>query len=509
MIGQQIGPYNILNLLGQGDIGMVYQAVHSKAEQMVAIKVLSPELCVNAVMRDRVLHQANRQAGLFHPNVVNVLKYLKDSHGIYLVMEYVKGESLEKRLNQVGPIGLPEALRIALKVLEAMAFMHKRGIHHRHLKPSDILIIGDGNIKVKDFGITKVFGEKGISLMGIRLKSLGYMSPEQLQGETVDAASDIYSLGVTLYQMLTGQLPIQGKSRFEVMKAHMEEVPRDPAAINPALPKGLCDIIMKTLAKNPQDRFQSAKELAVALLPFTKEDFCNAVIPTEGPPPVQRDEFVGSEASSGKNDAAPSRMREDEPLFPIRFDRRVLYLLMGTGMVLIGVLMHLIFFRDFPKEDLHEENIPTNFSPADRIPSSATSAETVGDESEAPQPQGAIPESTATEAERELMATPPFPQDPFVSGGEEISLQPQPAPSVPAVSESDPPPETVPPETFSSGKPAQTDITPKKTNAIRKNNRPTSKPQSRRSATSPENRRSSEETVEPPERENHGWRIIK
>ncbi|WP_373501759.1 serine/threonine protein kinase [Desulfococcus sp.] len=517
MIGHQIGPYKVLNLLGRGDIGMVYRALHSQSEQLVAIKMLSPELSANPATRDRILNQANRQAGLFHPHVVNVLKYLKDSKGIYLVMEYVQGESLEKRLTRVGFLERSEALRIVLKILDAIAFMHKRGIHHRHLKPSDILITGDGNIKVKDFGIAKVFGEKGISVTGMRLESLWYMSPEQLRGENVEAASDIYSLGITLYRMLTGQVPFHGKSRFEVMKAHMEEIPRDPAAITPELPRAFCDLILKSLAKNPQDRFQSAEELTSALLQFTEGGKPGAAIPSEGPLLVQEEDGREPGSSSRENDASPIGISEEELLFPDRFDRKVFYLLMGTGMVLIGLLMHILFFGDSQKGNRPEDTIPTTFSPAYRIPSSSALPVTVGDGTQTPEtspPPEAAPESAPRGTDGGFLVTPPFPQAPFSPGETGSPPLTQPAPS--SVGSSDmqrsEPNEWPQPglaETPRNEELVEPNAAPPKADPSKgkKIARPEQYSENKRK--SPANRESSEKSGKKPEGENQGWRIIK
>ncbi|MGD9875145.1 protein kinase domain-containing protein [Desulfococcus sp.] len=558
MIGQQIGPYNILSLLGQGDIGMVYQAVHSKTEQLVAIKVLSRELCANLAMRDRILHQANRQAGLFHPNVVNVLKYLKDNQGIYLVTEYIQGESLEKRLNQTGSLNLSESLRITLKILNAMAFMNKRGIYHRHLKPADILIIGDGNIKVKNFGITKVFGEKGISLMGMRLESLWYMSPEQLRGETVDAASDIYSLGITLYQMLTGQVPFHGKSRFEVIKAHMEEVPHDPGAITPTLPRGLCRLIMKTLSKNPRDRFQSAEELSIALLEFS-DDGESGVDMLSGKPFSNQDDPLSERKSiDGENDVVSIEQRREARLFLGRFERKSFYLLMGTGIVLIGILLRLLFFGDSRKQDSRGYSTPEISSPADRIHTADPLPVTMDDETELPDAsplQKAVPESPPAEKNRDHTATSSLPRESFVP--EETEGR-SPSPASPILnSEPDAPSETTPMksiESETSKRPGNTHHTAdgpleKKSPASEALKRPdnthhtTDEPLEKKSPASEalkrpgnthqttdgpleetssasevdskartgqaENRRPGKETAEPPEGVNDGWHIIK
>lgn len=511
MIGEQIGPYSILNLIGRGDIGAVYLAVHSSSEQQVAVKVLSPELSANPAMRNRILSQANRQAGLFHPNIVNVLKYLKDSRGIYLIMEVVPGESLENRLLRTGVLDLREALRISLKVLEAMAFMHRRGIRHCHLKPSDILITGDGNIKVMDFGIAKVFGEKGISVTGMRLESLWYMPPEQLRGEAVEAPSDIYSLGIILYQILTGEVPFHGQSRFEVMKAHMEEMPQDPATMAPKLPRGVCDLILKALAKAPQERFQSAEEMARALVQFTEAGEADAVFAFEGPPPVREAEAAGPESFPREGDDPPIPPEEELP-FPDPFDRKLLFLLIGTGVVLTGLLVHVLFPGDTRKEDHIETRIPANVAPVERIPAPpaapAPSKEETAASEASPTPEAAVDDAPAGIDPR-LLVAPPFPHEPFDPWEAGIPKQTKPAPVSPARPEFGIHQEAAPPEALDGERPAGPDAASEKADAPRRKRRPPSQAQPKRSAGQSENRRSGKDSAPPPERENRGWRIIK
>ena len=265
MVAEQIGPYKILKILGQGGVGIVYQGIHTKLEQLVAIKVLSPEYSQDTAMRERFIQEAKLQAQLSHPNVINILNFLEETDNIYLVMEYVQGETLEDRIRHRGKLNTPECLYITSKVLEALGFMHKKGIIHRDLKPGNIILTDTGMVKVTDFGIAKSLVDKNQTKSGMLLGTLWYMSPEQITGGKVDALCDIYSLGVTLYQMATGCVPFDSNSEFEIMKAHIDMTPRIPSSLNRQLSGALDHIILKAIAKEPKNRFASADEFNHAL----------------------------------------------------------------------------------------------------------------------------------------------------------------------------------------------------------------------------------------------------
>ncbi len=260
MIGREVGPYRITEKIGQGGMGIVYKGFHVKLEQEVAIKVLAPEFSHDPAMRDRFIHEAKTQARISHPNVVNVFNYVEDDGNLFLVMEYIRGETLENRLKKTGK--QHNAGPVCLSVLSALEFMHARGIIHRDIKPGNIMFLEDGSVKVMDFGIAKVAGEKGQTKTGMRLGTLWYMSPEQIRGEEASVSSDLYSVGVTLYQMATGRVPFGGDSEYKVMKAHLEEKPVPPWEIDGTISRDMGKIILKAIAKDRKDRYQNAREFA-------------------------------------------------------------------------------------------------------------------------------------------------------------------------------------------------------------------------------------------------------
>lgn len=511
MNGQQIGPYRVLDLLGRGGMGIVYQAMHSKLEQQVAIKVLSPEFSANPEMRERFVREAKLQVKLSHPNVVNILNYLEDNTSVYLVMEYVHGESLEKKLKQVGSLDQSECLRIALEVLDALAFMHKRGIIHRDIKPSNIMITEDGKVKVTDFGIAKVSGEKGITRTGMQLGTVWYMSPEQIRGENVDATSDMYALGITLYQMLTGQVPFHSDSEFEIMKAHVEEIPRDPAAINPKIPRDLCSVILKALAKNPEERFHSAEELRSALLLITEARRVVADMPSYRPGPVEENSF-SKHGPIPEENPLQLGIPADERLFWGRFNRKVIYLFMGTAIFLLGVFIYILFFGVSKKEDGRKSIIPLTFAPVNKAnPSSALNV-TVGN---GPQTFGRSPvpelkpEVASTGINGEPSVKIRFPQEQFAPLETEITPQTQPASSRALGSETNEFPQTETMEKPRDEDLVQHDAAPPRVDVAKEKKKEKLDQHSEISRRQTANRKSSGKSRKKPAGENKGWRVIK
>jgi serine/threonine protein kinase len=202
--------------------------------------------------------------------VAHILNYLEEAGTIFLVMEYIKGDTLEKRLATRGSLPQYEAVSVCQDVLTALGFMHAQGILHRDIKPGNIMVTDTGVVKVTDFGIAKVAGAKGQTQTGMRIGTLWYMAPEQLQGRAASVASDLYALGVTLYEMATGQLPFQGDSEYTVMKGHVEDAPEPPWLINPRVSQAWGHVILKALAKQPEQRYRSAQDFAAALAPLSQ-----------------------------------------------------------------------------------------------------------------------------------------------------------------------------------------------------------------------------------------------
>jgi eukaryotic-like serine/threonine-protein kinase len=259
------GRYRLVELIGQGGMATIFQALDTQLGRDVAIKLLRPEYLRDPDFSSRFRQEAQNAASLNHPNVVSVYDYGEDPSGPYIVMEYVDGEDLATILRRNGSLPPAQAARVAAAVARALAAAHARGIVHRDVKPGNVLIGRDGRVKVVDFGIARAVAEAQMTLPGTTLGSVHYFSPEQARGETATNESDIYSLGIVLYEMLTGRRPWEGDSAASVALARLSGPVPDPVLVRPSLPPDLAAITRKALASSPIDRFASAASMADAL----------------------------------------------------------------------------------------------------------------------------------------------------------------------------------------------------------------------------------------------------
>src|SRR6266536_2597716 len=261
------GRYEIDTVLGRGGMAEVYLGTDRVLGRKVAVKVLEPQYARDASFVARFRREAQSAASLNHPNVVNVFDTGSDDGTHFIVMEYVQGKTLSQVIKDA-PL-LPErAVEIAQSVAEALAFAHQNGIVHRAVKPGNIMLTPSGDVKVMDFGIARATTSDSLTQTATVLGTATYFSPEQAQGEPVDARSDVYSLGCVLYEMLTAQPPFSADTAVAVAYKHVREDPVPPSSLNRDVPAGLDAIVMKCLAKNPDNRFQSAEELRQDLARF-------------------------------------------------------------------------------------------------------------------------------------------------------------------------------------------------------------------------------------------------
>jgi len=272
VIGKLVADYNIIEKIGQGGMGEVYKAVHTKLDQTVAVKVLSSEYSLNPSMRKRFINEARIQAKFSHPNMVNIFNLIEQDNNVFIVMEYINGGTLEGHLEQNGVLSQDESIKISLQVLSALQFMHSKGVVHRDIKPSNIMFTDTGVVKVTDFGIAKVMNEATKHTKTGMLGSVAYVSPEQILGEKTSITTDIYSFGITLYKMVTGRAPFRGSSEYVVMQGHLKEKPISPIKFNNNISKSLNKIILKSISKDPEKRYSSVFELIQALKNANNKD---------------------------------------------------------------------------------------------------------------------------------------------------------------------------------------------------------------------------------------------
>jgi serine/threonine-protein kinase len=263
-VGQKLGDYEILGVLGAGGMGKVYKVRNTISDRIEAMKILLPNLADQKELADRFLREIKLLASLNHPNIAALRTALTLDNQLVMIMEYVDGVTLASRLQQ-GPVPVADAVYYIDQVLAALVYAHQMNVVHRDIKPGNMMLTPQGVVKLMDFGIARPGNEAGMTITGTTLGSLNYMSPEQVKGESVDARSDLYSVGLSLYEIVTGRLPFRGDSGYSLMVAQLQQAPEPPIVLRPDLPKPLNDIILMVLAKEPEKRFQSATAFRNAL----------------------------------------------------------------------------------------------------------------------------------------------------------------------------------------------------------------------------------------------------
>lgn len=262
--GQRLGDYEILEVLGAGGMGKVYKVRNVISDRVEAMKILLPNLSSQQELADRFLREIKLLASLNHPNIAQLRTALTIDNQLVMIMEFVEGVTLASRI-QEGPLPAASAVNYTDQVLSALSYAHKMNIVHRDVKPANMMLTPQGIVKLMDFGIARSASDRGLTMTGTTLGSLNYMPPEQVKGEPADARSDLYSLGISLYEMATGRLPFQGDSSYSLMAAHLNEQPRPPIEYRADIPETLNQIILISLEKDPAKRFQSADAFRNAL----------------------------------------------------------------------------------------------------------------------------------------------------------------------------------------------------------------------------------------------------
>jgi serine/threonine protein kinase len=267
-IGETVGDYEIIGVLGRGGMGKVFRVRNLLSQRVEAMKIVLPDIAGNADVADRFLREIRVHASLEHPHIAHLRTALRVDNQVVMIMELVEGTSLDECLAS-GSVSLRDGIRYVEQVLSALDYAHALGVVHRDIKPANIIVGPDGLVKLTDFGIARSPGDCNLTHGGVALGSVYYMSPEQVRAEPLDGRSDLYSLGVTLYEIATGRRPIQGDSEYDILNGHLSQTPAPPMELQAEISASLNAVILRALAKKPADRFSSANEFRDALTAAT------------------------------------------------------------------------------------------------------------------------------------------------------------------------------------------------------------------------------------------------
>lgn len=309
--------YQLEERLGTGGMAVVYRARDLMLERPVAIKILRENFSDDPDFRERFRQEARSAANLSHPNIVTVHDFGLDSGRLFIVMEHVPGTDLKTILQRRGRLSLDDTIELMVQACAGVGYAHRAGLVHCDIKPHNMLISPDKRLKVTDFGIARALAtihpeEKAEIVWG----SPQYFSPEQAAGEAPSPASDVYSLGVVLYEMLTGQLPFNGSTAADLIRLHREAPPPPPRSYNPQIPEALEKIIFKVLSKEPASRYRTADQLGRVLVTFSQQS--SAVTPLTFPqfPAPHPDEEAGPTETNPRPALRPRRESRPEPVRP-------------------------------------------------------------------------------------------------------------------------------------------------------------------------------------------------
>jgi hypothetical protein len=321
-IGGKLGDFLIKAEIGQGGMGTIFFAEDTMLGREVALKVIHPALAGNQQLMERFKIEAMTQARLNHPNIVTIFSFNRIEGQYVIAMEYVAGRSLKEMLQEKRQLHPGEAVGIIGQIAEGLRYAHAHNVIHRDIKPANILVTPDGKVKISDFGIAKILGAQGLTKTGMMVGTPWYTSPEQIVGKDIDCRTDLYSLGITFYEVLTGRVPFDSEtnSEFQIQKAHLETPPPRPSLFNPEIGIQLEKFILTALQKKPEKRFQNAHDMIAALHAIGNEMTKAGLI---APLPFPRPAPAG---------APPAGMRSRSRLSPLLVISFLLALIAGLAL---------------------------------------------------------------------------------------------------------------------------------------------------------------------------------
>jgi hypothetical protein len=444
-VPEKLGPYCLLRLLGRGGMGEVWLAHDTKLDREVAIKLMRRELMAREDAVKRFYREARAVARLNHPNIVQVYAIGEEGPIIYMVMEYVDGETVAQRLKRLGPLPLRECVNILLQAVEGLGYASARGIIHRDIKPSNMMISSDFRVKIADFGLAKMIEhDSQMTVAGTAIGSPNYMSPEQARGEEADHRSDIYALGISFFQMLTNELPFTGTTPLTVLLRQIQDPLPEPEFLRQLEDGRVLDVIKKMSAKNPDERYQTYGGLAAALASLAPDVRlhapAHAVTSTIPTPSAQAgEESIGRGETTDEADlrthvhphahgAAASEATATMPTPAAPADRLAFAGIIAVAITVLGVvgIVAVILILRYRPPTAAVEVVPRaahDHAPAPSPPA-ATPMPPGGDLAHgAARPQPTIPAASAGPTQSVQAAAPPPAAQP--------SATPSPAPALP------------------------------------------------------------------------------
>jgi serine/threonine-protein kinase len=351
-VGQTFGDYEILGVLGAGGMGKVYKVRNRITNRVEAMKVLLSGLAMDRELVDRFTREIRIFASLSHPNITELRTALRVDDQFIMIMEFIEGSSLDTLMKQ-GRIPKEKYLDYMCQALSALSYAHSQGVVHRDIKPANMMLTPSGVLKLMDFGVAKAVTDPQLTKTGLVVGSVYYVSPEQIEGKDVDARADLYSMGVTLYELATGKRPFEGTSDYQIISAHMLGTPTVPSQLDPSLPPDLSDIIMLALQKDPAHRFQTAdafRNALASILAGLRPAAAASPVAAPAPPRPMPAPIPVAAPAPPRPTPMPVAASVSAPA-PAKKSNRLLYMLAGSAATIAVIVGAIIGIPKFKQAD--------------------------------------------------------------------------------------------------------------------------------------------------------------